>query len=242
MTVLDHAFGEEQVPGLEDLELGQHTRVADRDRHRLEMGRRVDEDVRPHVHAAHVETADVGLELDHMAHPLGRGLDGGSRPRLLRVLIARHEARPWAGGEVDQHVAAALADPVHHLAIERAVHARAGGLRIAHMNVDDGCAGLGGVDGGLGDLCRRHGDRRVAGRRVRRARDRARDHHLALHVVPPRVPVDFVPTVGRTLCEGGSGAESVRYVPGTYAGAWILHAQPNGGLRARRLATICALR
>jgi len=55
---LDHALGEQEVAGLEHFELGQHARVANRDRHDLEMLRRIDEYARAHVEAAHVEAAD----------------------------------------------------------------------------------------------------------------------------------------------------------------------------------------
>jgi len=58
---LDHALGEQQVPGLEHLEFGQQQSAS-----RIEIamasrvGRRIDEDVAAHVHAAHVKAADIG--------------------------------------------------------------------------------------------------------------------------------------------------------------------------------------
>ena len=64
-----------------------------------------------------------GLELDHVLHALGRRLQGGAGAGLHRIVGAGHEARARAGGEVDEHVGAARADAVDHLAVERAVHA-----------------------------------------------------------------------------------------------------------------------
>ena len=106
----------------------------------------------------------------------GAGLGG-----IVGVVL---EARAGTGGEVDQDVGAARADALDHLAVERAVHAGLGGLGVAHMNVDDGGAGLGGVDAGMGDLLRRHRHGRVLARRVGRAGHGARDDHLALHGRP----------------------------------------------------------
>ena len=86
---LDQPLGEQEVTGLEHFELRRDAGVADCHRHCLEVGRRVDEDLAAHVHAAHVEAADFGPELDHMAHALGRqcasvlpgpGLSGSSTP------------------------------------------------------------------------------------------------------------------------------------------------------------------
>jgi len=70
------------VTGLEHLQLGQHPGIADRGRHRFEVLRRVDENVRPHVHAAHVEAANIGLELDHVPHPFRWRLHRGPSPGL----------------------------------------------------------------------------------------------------------------------------------------------------------------
>jgi hypothetical protein len=169
------------VPGLEHFKLREHARIPDRHCHRFEMGGRIDEHVRAHVEAAHIQAADVGLELEHVPHALGRQPERGSWSRLLRVLLARNEARPRARGEVDEDVGPAVTDPLHHFAIERELHARAGGLRVAHMDVNNGGPGFGGVDRGLGNLWRGHGHSGVSTGRVRRARHRTRDHDLALH-------------------------------------------------------------
>jgi hypothetical protein len=76
------------------------------------------------------------------------------------------ETRARPGGEIDQHISAAASDPLDDFAVERAVHARLGGFRIAHMDVHDGRAGFGGIDRRLGDLLRRHRHGCIASRRV----------------------------------------------------------------------------
>lgn len=107
MAGLDQPFGEHQVAGLEHFELGRDTGIADRHGHRLEMGGRVDEDLAAHVHAAHVEAADFGLELDHMAYARGRQRQRAAGRGLERIVGARDEARAGPCGEIDQHVDAA---------------------------------------------------------------------------------------------------------------------------------------
>ncbi len=96
-----------------------------------------------------------------------------SGPGFVGSALVVRKPRARAGGEVDEHVGAARPDALDHLAIERVVHARLGGLRIAHVDVHDGRAGLGGIDRGAGDLFRRHRHRRVAAGRVGRAGHRA---------------------------------------------------------------------
>ena len=176
------------MAGLEHFEFGRDAGLADFHRHGFEMGRRVDEYLAAHVHAAHVEAADFRLELDHVAHARGRQRQRAAGRGFQRLVGAGDKARAGAGGEIDQRVGAACADALHHLAVERSVHARLRRLRVAHVDVDDGRARLGGVDRGGGDLGRRHRDGRIAARRIRRAGHRASDHHLTLHS-PTALPV-----------------------------------------------------
>ena len=142
---------------------------------------RVDEHAVAHVQAAHVEAADIRAQLLDMAHAFVRPPHRAGGAGLGGVVGVVLEARARAGGQVDQDVGAAGTDALDHLAIERAVHARLGGLGVSHMDMDDRRAGLGGVDAGVRDLFRRHRHRRVFPRRVGRPGHRARNDHLALH-------------------------------------------------------------
>ena len=63
------------------------------------------------------------------------------------------------------------AHPLDHLAVERDVADALAGLRVAHVDVDDGRAGARGLERGVGDL-----------------RGRDRDAVAALPVVSPRRP------------------------------------------------------
>ncbi len=146
---------------------------------------RVDEDPGAHVEAAHVEAADVRAKLDHVAHAVFRTPQRAGRTGLGRVLGIVLKAGAGPCCQVDQDVGSARTDALHHLAIERAVHAGLGGLRIAHMDVDDRGAGFGGIDRGLGNLLRRDRHRRILARGVGGAGDCTRNDDLALHVAKP---------------------------------------------------------
>jgi hypothetical protein len=180
-AVLDEALGEQQMAGLEHFQLGRHAGGRDRGRHRLQVLWRVDEDAVAHVEAAHVETANVGLELDHVAHPVFRRPEHAVGAGFCRIVVVVRKPRAGPGGEVDQHVGAPCPDALDHLAIKRIVHARLGGLRIAHVDVHDGSTCLGGIDRRTGDLLRRHRHGRVAAGRVGRAGHGAGDDDFALH-------------------------------------------------------------
>ena len=67
-------------------------------------------------------------------------------PGFIGSSALGREAPAGAGGQVDDDVGAARADAVDHLGVERALHARQPGLRVAHMDMHDRGAGLGGID------------------------------------------------------------------------------------------------
>jgi len=237
------------MAGLEHFQFGHHVGIADRDGHGFQMRRRIDEDGRTHVHAAHIEAADFGLERDNMLHALGRRSHRRARAGLLRVIGGRHEARSRPGGEIDDDVAAAAFDPVDDFSIERDVHAGPRRLGIAHVDVNDRRARLGGIDRGLGDLLGSHGHSRVPAWRVRRARHRARDHHHALHTALPghRTPLAAEPSASRgpkpsdSQASGAKAATSID--AGLVEGGSISH-QPAkmASPGSRWLASHCALR
>ena len=95
------------MAGLEHFELGEDVDIANRDCHRLEVRRRIDENVAAHVHAAHVQAADVGDKLKNMLDALRRQFEVGGRARFERIVGARREARARPGGEIDQNIGAA---------------------------------------------------------------------------------------------------------------------------------------
>ncbi len=127
-----------------------------------------------------------GLQLDDMLHALGGRPHRRGRVGHHRVVAAGHEPRAGTGGQVDHDVGAAVANPLHDFPIMGKFHRRTGGLRVAHMDMDDGGAGLGGGNAGFGDFFRRHRHGGVLAGRVGRAGEGAGDHHFAGHLVSPR--------------------------------------------------------
>ena len=79
-------------------------------------------------------------------------------PDHLVLTVAAHVEA--AGGQVDEHVAAA-ADLLVHRGKERQIRRGLAGLRVAHVDVGNGGAGLPAGDGRLGDLLWRVGHRRI---------------------------------------------------------------------------------
>jgi hypothetical protein len=169
------------MAGLEHFKFGHDAGLFDRHGHALQMLRRIDEHPVAHVEAAHVEAANVGLDLDHVTHAVRGRFEHAVRTGFRGVAVVGRETGARPGGEVDQHIAAACSDPLDGFAVQRAVHARLGGFRIAYMNMHDGGAGLGGINRRSGDLRGRDRDGGIAARRIGGAGHRARDHHLALH-------------------------------------------------------------
>jgi hypothetical protein len=85
------------------------------------------------------------------AHRLHQRRAGGGD---FRVVLAGDETLARPGRQVDDHVDAAVADALDHLAVMRQLHARPSVI-VAHVDVGDGRAGLGGLDAGRRDLLRR---------------------------------------------------------------------------------------
>src|SRR5437763_11782231 len=145
VAVLNHSLGQEEMTGFEHFQLRQHIRIADRNCHGLKVSGRVDENVRAHIHAAHIEAADIGLERDDVLNALGRRLHGRAGAWFQWVIIPRQEPRPWPGGKIDQNVAAAFSDALDNLFVEGSVHTRPSGLRVAHMAMNNGRARFRGI-------------------------------------------------------------------------------------------------
>ena len=110
-------------------------------------------------------------------------------------MVADTDVASHAAGEIDDDVDLAFADALHDLAVVARRHAEGAGLRIAHVDVDDGGAGAGGLDGRIGDLLR--GDRAVGalGNLGIVAGDGARDDDIGVHGGPRQA----VPAAGVIL-------------------------------------------
>ncbi|MNQ87649.1 hypothetical protein D3C85_1028810 [compost metagenome] len=119
----------------------------------LELGETIEHLVQPEVHRSHVQRRQLRLELRHR----------------LQAFFHAH-GRRTAGGDVDHHVTLSL-DLRQKLTEQIDILARPPINRIASMQVNNRCAGLGGTDGGVGDFLRR--DRQVW--RHRRRMDGASD-------------------------------------------------------------------
>jgi hypothetical protein len=162
-AALDHIGRQHGVAEVEDLQLGLHAGLADHLRHGGQVGGRVDEGGGPEIHRGDVERADVGLQLQHMrdpllgrAHALGAGVDVG--------VLAGGEAGAGAGGQVDQHIAAGIADAAHRLAVEGHIARGLSRFGIADVDMDDGRPRGAGGQRLAGELRRRDGHmRRGAG-------------------------------------------------------------------------------
>ncbi|MCY1547832.1 hypothetical protein D9M68_839120 [compost metagenome] len=116
------------------------------------------------------------LEALQRADQVGAGAEFQGLLATAYLQVAAH-----TGGEVDDDVGVALADALHQLAVQRHVAARLAGLRVAHMAVGDGGAGLGGLDGGGGDFLRGDGNGRVLADGIAGAGDGTGDDDFVVH-------------------------------------------------------------
>ena len=122
------------------------------------------------IQRAAIQRADFRQQFLDMNQALERADQVGIRAGLLWVVRAELKIATHAGGEVDDHVRAAGAYALHHLAVERRVAAELARLWVAHVDMRHGGAGGCSLDGGIGNLlwCHRYGGmpaNRVAPRR-----------------------------------------------------------------------------
>ena len=96
-----------------------------------------------------------------MLDPLFRRKQRGSRRRHLGIVVARNEAPTRAGGQIDDQLGIDGTDEFDDLPVQLDFHRRAAGLRMAHMNVNDGGAGLRRFQCRRSDLLRRDGEARM---------------------------------------------------------------------------------
>ncbi len=186
--LLDQILDHDEMAGVEDLELGPHAERLDALRHGAQGVGRVDHDIVAaggEIHRAAIERADLGQQLLDMGKPLGRaGHVGAGRVGRQRLLDrAEHEIAAHPGGQVEHDIGARGAHPVDHLGVELGVARALAGARIADMDMGDRGAGLGRLDGGIGDLLllRRHRHLFRLARRVARPGHRAGDEDFPIH-------------------------------------------------------------
>src|SRR3569833_598939 len=124
-----------------------------------------------------------------MPHPVFLAAEVRTRSRrVFQAVVAHTNVATHTAGEVDDHVDLALADTLHDLPIEPRLHTEGPSLRIAYVDMDDGGASLGRLNGGIGDLLGRDcavgafGDLGVV------ARNGARDDDIGVHDVPRKQP------------------------------------------------------
>ena len=197
--VVDQAVGEQlahhhEVAGVEHLQLGTDTELLHLPGHRAQHARRVDHDVvaaRGEVHRPAVEGADLRLQGTDVVEAFGRAghVGAGGRHRQRCLVAAEHEVASHAGGQVDHDVDVGVADPFDDLGVELGGAGADAGLGIAHVDVDDGRTGAGGVERRGGDLGRGHRHVRALRRRVAGAGDRTGDEGVPVHgvIVAPSI-------------------------------------------------------
>ena len=101
--------------------------------------------------------------------------------RVRRAVRADYEVAAHASRQVDQHVGAAPADPFYGLAIKLEAPAALAGLGVSDVDVDDGRAGVRGVECSVRDLLWRDRKPRVLAHTVAGSGDRARDERGPIH-------------------------------------------------------------
>ena len=116
----------------------------------------------------------MGQALDRADHVAGRSLLG--RIGIGDLQIAAH-----ASGQIDDDVGAAIADAVHHFAVELDPTAGLTAAGLSHMHMGDGRASLGSLDGGFGDFLRANRNGRVLADRVAGASDCTGDDYFSVH-------------------------------------------------------------
>ncbi len=199
-ALLEQLLGEPQVAGVEDFQLGLHAQLGDAFGAGTQLRRSgdIDEVAVAEIQGAAVQGADFRQQLLDMRQALQRADQVGAGAELQRLLAATDfQVAAHAGGEVDDHVGVALADALDHLAVQRHVAARLAGLRIAHMAVGNGGAGLGCLDGGGGDFLGRDRDGRVFADGVASAGHRAGDDDFVVHGISILIRGERVPYAAR---------------------------------------------
>src|SRR5882724_1718436 len=199
---LHHLLGEPEMAGIEYFELRLDAELVDPPGALAQILRRGDVDhvAVAEIQRAAIERANFRQQLFDMDEPLERSHHVRRRAGLGRLVVPHLEVATHAGGEIDHHVGAAAADALDDFAVEGGIAAALAGLGIAHVDVGDRGAGLGRLDGGIGDLLGGHGNGRMLAHGVAGAGNRAADDDLGIHgFVSPSAPRPSWPRRGMAL-------------------------------------------
>ena len=99
-----------------------------------------------------------------MTHAFFLGAEvAARRRRIFEAVVADDDVAAHAAGQVDDDIDLAFTDALDYFAVVLRLHAEPAGLRLAHVNVNDGCACFGRFDRRRGDLLRRHRAMRALG-------------------------------------------------------------------------------
>ena len=151
-TLLDQPMREHDVAGFEDFQFRFDPEFLDAFRHDTQVRRRVDEDGFTEIESTDIESADIGPQFLDVMQPLERLYQRGARAADRGVFLAGRKTRAFAGGQVDQHVTAGIANPFDDLAKQRRIAGSHSGLGIAHVDVHDRGARLRRIDAVAGDM------------------------------------------------------------------------------------------
>ena len=166
------------IAGIEQLQLRHDAHGPHAHRHLADVGGRVDHDLPARVHGVQIERTDFGAQQFDMFDPLLRRHQGRPRTSHLRIFLRGNEPSAWPRGQIDDQLWIARADATHHIAIKINSHRGTAGFGIAHMDVGDRSARLGGLECAVGDLLRRNGQIRRLIRPRQISGDRAGDDDL----------------------------------------------------------------
>ena len=182
-TFGDQLRGEPKVATVEYLHLRLHAQLLDPLGHGAQhIGRLNDHRIAvAEIQRAAVQGANFRFQRLDVGQALG-GVDHVAAGVHFRwIVVIDVKVTTHARGQVDDRLAAAGAQPFHHLAIEGHVAAALAGLRITHVTVNHGRPGGFGLETGLGDLAWGHGNGGVFVNGVTGAGNGTGDNDLTIH-------------------------------------------------------------
>ena len=134
------------------------------------------------VHRAAIQRANFRPAFNDMRHTFGGPRHVGfGRHAIHRLGSVKHQIAAHAGGQVQDHIGAAVANALGDFAVKRKVARRLAGFGVAHMAMHHGRARLGGINGRCRNLlgAARHMGGFVL--RATRSGDSTGDENFAVH-------------------------------------------------------------